>query len=69
MIKNIFEETSSFAKMGPHSNIANFVAQYKTKNNFYVFLDHCNCGDLESLMNSGLCLGEPEIQYLARELL
>jgi serine/threonine protein kinase len=26
MVKNIFEETSSFAKMGAHPNIANFVA-------------------------------------------
>lgn len=69
MIKNIFEETSSFRRLGDHPNIVNYIAQYKTLNRFYVFLEHCNCGDLESLMNNGLCLGEAEVQYFARELL
>jgi serine/threonine protein kinase len=69
MVKNIFEETSSFCRLGYHPNIVNYIAQYKTVNHFYVFIEHCNCGDLESLMNNGLKLGEPEVQYLARELL
>ena len=69
MVRNIFEETCSLTKMGAHLNIANYVAQYKTKHNFYIFFEYCNCGDLETLINNGLQLGEPEVQYLARELL
>lgn len=50
MLKNLHEESIALKKLGLHSNIVNCVATYKTKRHFYLVIEYCNGGDLESLM-------------------
>ena len=69
MLKNLHEESISLRKLSRHSNIINSVASFKTKRNFYLVVEYCNGGDLESLMESGLYLNEQHVRYIFREVL
>lgn len=64
MLKNLHEESISLRKLSKHPNIINSLASFKTKRNFYLVVEYCNAGDLESLMESGLYLSEKHVRFI-----
>jgi len=54
LLKNLHEETISLRKLSHHSNILKQFAVYKTKRHFYLIVEYCNAGDLDTLIEQGL---------------
>ena len=50
MLKNLHEETISLRKLCHHPNILRQFAAYKTKRHFYLIVEYCNAGDLDTLI-------------------
>lgn len=69
MLKNLHEESTSLKKLSGNPNIINALASFKTKKNFYLVVEFCNGGDLESLIEAGLQLSERQVSYIFREVL
>lgn len=69
MLKNLHEENISLRKLKRHPNIINTVATFKSKRNFYLIVEYCNAGDLESLLEAGLTLTEQHVRYIFGEIL
>lgn len=42
---------------------------YKTKGHYYLIVEYCNGGDLESLLNAGLRLRERHVAYIFGQVL
>ena len=69
MLKNLHEETISLRRLCNHPNILRQFAAYKTKRHFYLVVEYCNGGDLDTLLEHGLYLSERHVQYIFREVL
>lgn len=61
MLKNLHEETVSLKKLCQNPNIIKQFACYKTKRHFYMIVEYCNAGDLETLLEQGLYLSERHV--------
>lgn len=66
MLKNLHEETISLRKLCHHPNILRQFAAYKTKRHFYLIVEYCNAGDLDTLIEHGFQLSEQNAQYIFR---
>ena len=69
MLKNLHEETVSIRKLCHHPNIIRQFASYKTKRHFYLIVEYCNAGDLETLLEQGLYMSERHVRFVYREVL
>jgi len=50
MLKNLHEENISLRRLCNHSNILREFAIFKTKRHFYLIVEYCNGGDLDTLI-------------------
>lgn len=50
-------------------NIIKLVDKFKTKRHFYLILEYCNGGDLESFLEKKLVLSESEIRIIFSQVL
>ena len=69
MLKNLHEETVSLKRLCNHPNIIKHFASFKTKRHFYLIVEYCNVGDLETLLEQGLYLSERHVRFIYREVL
>jgi serine/threonine protein kinase len=50
MLKNLVASEATIMKDIKHKNIIHCYEFYETKNNFYLILDYCDKGDLETYL-------------------
>ena len=63
IVNNLRNEITALKKINsPH--VVKLVDVAKTKNNFYLFLEHCNGGDLESILKKRRRMKEHEARYI-----
>ena len=60
-LKNLQEEIKVLSNIPNCDNIIKLHQAIKTKNHFYLIVDYCNGGDLESLLEQRLILKEREV--------
>lgn len=57
MIKNLKDEIAVLRHL-QNENVIKVFSTIKTIRHYYVILEYCNAGDLETLVNAGLILKE-----------
>lgn len=51
LLKNLLASEATIMREIKHKNIIHCYEFYETQNNFYLVLDYCDKGDLESYLN------------------
>jgi serine/threonine protein kinase len=68
-LKNLQEEIRVLSNLPASDHIIRLHETIKTKNHFYLIVDYCNGGDLESVLEHRLLLSEKEVQIIFRQVL
>lgn len=68
-LKNLQEEIRVLSNLPLSDHIIRLHETIKTKNHFYLIMDYCNGGNLESLLEHRLILSEKEVQIIFRQVL
>jgi serine/threonine protein kinase len=68
MLKNLAEETKVLANLNS-THVIKTYTQIKTERHYYLIVEYCNGGDLDSLIAAGLILKEKHVQHIFRGIL
>lgn len=68
-LKSLFETEINIMSKIKHPNILHLYEYLETGNNFYLVIDYCNNGDMESHLKKHTLLGEDEAVYFLMQIM
>lgn len=66
--QNLYDEIKILENLD-HINVIKLFEKYKTRRHFYLIMEYCNGGDLESLLERKLLLSESDARAIYSQVL